>query len=60
MDNLIVDTLIWSSPCLDSPLGPVGSSGLRDRNQLLEEEIETEVSLTFVPEVLKLWEKLHF
>ena len=58
MDNLIVDTLIWSSPCLDSPLGPVGSSGLRDRNQLLEEEIE--LSLTFVPEVLRLWEKLYF
>ena len=52
------DTLIWNSPCVESPWGPAGGSGTGDRNEAHVEQIETEVSLTrgiVVFVVLELW-----
>ena len=52
------DTLIWNSPCVESPLGPAGGSGKKDRSEVHAETIVIEVSLslgTVVLVALKLW-----
>ena len=47
-----MNTLIWNSPCVESPLGPAGGSLKKDRSEVHAETIEIEVSLSLGTVVL--------